>query len=452
MSARPAHLPARRRSAMLLALTTSLALIAAACSRGGTTEQTSTSADPVTAAQARVDDAEQGVTAAEQALTTAHQSFCGTATIYVESLDRYGRVFTDRSATVGDVQTLGADLVDPRAEVVSATDAVVTAKDGLAAAQQELLDAQAALAATSASDSASAGPDGSTTDDATTVTTTVIVPAATVERVRLAEQDLARTAAGITADTPLVEAGAAYNSSALALQVAWLNLLGEADCFSDERQAEAAAQLAAYTLALQTDLLKAGYDPGPVDGVYGPETVAAVQQLQIDSGLPATGFVDEATARALQAKLNSLGQAQSAQTAALQSTLTLIGLWTGPIDGIWTDELTAALIHLQTVLGVPATGQVDAATIAAFQQKQADLITAGPSVETATETATATQTATETATQTATAKVTATATETTKKTTTAKATITETVTVTATPEPPKPTDSPEPTETTTAHG
>lgn len=92
MPARPAHLPARRRSAMLLALTTSLALIAAACSRGGTTEQTSTSADPVTAAQARVDDAEQGVTAAEQALTTAHQSFCGTATIYVESLDRYGRV------------------------------------------------------------------------------------------------------------------------------------------------------------------------------------------------------------------------------------------------------------------------------------------------------------------------------------------------------------------------
>lgn len=448
MPARPAHLPARRRSAMLLALTTSLALIAAACSRGGTTEQTSTSADPVAVAQARVTDAEQGVTAAEQALTTAHESFCGTASVYVEGLDRYGRVFTDRSATVGDVQGLGADLVEPRAEVVSATDAVVTAKDGLAAAQQELLDAQAALAATSASDSASAGPDGSTTDDATTVTTTVIVPAATVERVRLAERDLARTAAGITADTPLVEAGAAYNSSALALQVAWLNLLGEADCFSDERQAEAAAQLAAYTLALQTDLRKAGYDPGPVDGVYGPETVGAVQQLQTDSGLPATGFVDEATARALQAKLNSLGQAQSAQTAALQSTLTLIGLWTGPIDGIWTDELTAALIHLQTVLGVPATGQVDAATIAAFQQKQADLITAGTSVETAT--ATETQTARETATAKVTA--TATATETTKKTTTAKATITETVTVTATPEPPKPTDSPEPTETTTANG
>jgi len=27
---------------------------------------------------------------------------------------------------------------------------------------------------------------------------------------------------------------------------------------------------------LQTDLQRAGYDPGPIDGVYGPQTVAAV--------------------------------------------------------------------------------------------------------------------------------------------------------------------------------
>ena len=248
---------------------------------------------------------------AQTALTSAHQNFCGAAKGYVETLDRYGRVFTDRSATVGDVQTLGADLVEPRDEVATSVDAVETAKNDLAAAQQELVDAQAALAAAIAT--ASSVPVSSPTP--TTVTTTTLVPAATIERVQLAEEDLARTAQGINADTALVEAGAAYNSAALALEIAWLNLLDEADCVSDQRQADAVAQLTAYTTALQTDLTRAGYDPGPIDGIYGPQTVAAVEKLQTDSGLPVTGFVDEATARALQAKLDAVGQQEAAQTA-----------------------------------------------------------------------------------------------------------------------------------------
>ena len=41
----------------------------------------------------------------------------------------------------------------------------------------------------------------------------------------MAEDDLARTARGINADTPLVDAGADYNSAALALEIAWLQLL-----------------------------------------------------------------------------------------------------------------------------------------------------------------------------------------------------------------------------------
>ena len=166
------------------------------------------------AAQARVADAEAGVKGAEGALTSAHQNFCVTAKDYVETLDRYGRLFTDRSATVGDVQTLGADLVEPRDEVVTSVDAVETAKNDLAAAQQELIDAQAALDVAVAA--TSSVPASAITE--TTVTTTTLVPAATIERVQLAEQDLARTARGINADTPLVQAGAAYNSSALALR------------------------------------------------------------------------------------------------------------------------------------------------------------------------------------------------------------------------------------------
>jgi peptidoglycan hydrolase-like protein with peptidoglycan-binding domain len=416
----------------LVAMAISVALVTAACSSdGGTTPTTSTSADPVAAAQAQVAAAQTAVSGAESALTTAHQNFCGSAKGYVETLDRYGRVFTDRAATVGDVQTLGADLIAPREDVVTSADTVDTAKNELVAAQQDLADAQVAL--TAAVNEAAAASSGSMspteTPTPTTVTTPTLVPAASIDRVQQAEQDLAQTAKGINSATTLTAAGAAYNSAALALELAWLNLLNDAGCFSDERQAEAAAKLNAYTLALQTDLKRAGYDPGPVDGIYGPQTVAAVEQLQRDSGLAVTGFVDEATARALQAKLDAVGQQEAAQTAAqtaaLQAVLKLMGYWDGPVDGQWTDALTQALKSAQAALGVEPTGQVDPATLVALQTALAALealSSASPATVTATETATATETKTATATETATQ--TKTATETATETTTAKSKVT----------------------------
>ncbi len=427
MLARPVQPATWHRSGKLVAIVIGVMLLAGACSNGDQTGETSqtTAEDPVAVAQTRVSDAEAGVSGAEGALTSAHQNFCVASKDYVETLDRYGRLFTDRSATVGDVQTLGADLVEPRDEVATSVDAVKTAKNDLAAAQQELVDAQAALAAAIAV--ASSVPVSSTAE--TTITTTTLVPAAAIERVQLAEQDLARIARGINADTPLAEAGAAYNSAALALEIAWLNVLNEAGCLSEQRQRDALAQLAAYTTALQTDLTRAGYDPGPIDGIYGPQTVGAVQQLQKDSGLRVTGFVDEATARALQDKLAAVGQAEATQTAtqtaALQTALKLAGYWDGPVDGQWTDALTQALLAMQTTLGVEPTGQVDAATVAAFQQALAALPTTVTSAATATATVTetaettATETKIATATETATATKTAVETKTTTETTTA---------------------------------
>lgn len=438
----------------LVAVAIGVALVVAGCgNNGAATPTTVPSTDPVTAAQDRVDAATAAVSEADGALTAAHQSFCGTSKDYVQALDRYGRVFTQGAATVGDVQTLGADLVAPRADVVTAADGVQSARTGLVAAQQELADAQAALA--DAVNEAAAAPSatGSPTEPpaavtpSTIVTTPMPVPPASIDRVRQAEQDLAQTAQGINSATPLVSAGAAYNSAALALQIAWLNLLADAGCYSDERQAQAAAALNAYTLALQTDLQRAGYDPGPIDGIYGPQTVAAVEQLQTDSGLAVTGFVDEATARALQAKLAAVGEQEAAQsaaeTAALQAVLALMGYWTGPVDGQWTDALTQSLMAAQAALGVAPTGAVDPATIVAFQARLAELEAAGAA---APATVTATQTETETAKQTETATLTQTATKTSTATATRTETATATETTTAkskvTPEPPT---TPEPT-------
>ena len=70
--------------------------------------------------------------------------------------------------------------------------------------------------------------------------------------------------------------------------------------------------------------------------------------------------------------------ASTAATAALQQTLALAGYWDGPVDGLWTDELTAAVGALQTDLGVPVTGTVDAATVAAFQAALAGALAPAP--------------------------------------------------------------------------
>ena len=82
--------------------------------------------------------------------------------------------------------------------------------------------------------------------------------------------------------------------------------------------------------------------------------------------------MDKATEAALRSELEAAGGAAAeeamASTAALQQTLKLAGYWDGPVDGQWTDELTDALKALQTDLGVKPTGEVDAATIAAFEE------------------------------------------------------------------------------------
>ena len=51
--------------------------------------------------------------------------------------------------------------------------------------------------------------------------------------------------------------------------------------------------------ALQVRLHKRGLRPGPVDGLFGPRTQAAVQRLQRHNGVPASGVVTVRTARLL---------------------------------------------------------------------------------------------------------------------------------------------------------
>ncbi len=52
-------------------------------------------------------------------------------------------------------------------------------------------------------------------------------------------------------------------------------------------------------LAVQRRLAALGYDPGPLDGEYGPATAGAVRTFQTDAGIEVDGIVGPETRRAL---------------------------------------------------------------------------------------------------------------------------------------------------------
>src|SRR6478736_5320398 len=322
-------------------------------------------------AQATLTAKEKDLTEAEAAAKAAAAEFCTASTTYVTAIDRYGDVLNATAPTVGDVKDAGSDLAQPGEDAQKSAAAVADTRKGVATAEQELADAQAALVTAQASASGttpSAAPSSKTPSPSPTP--------ASVTRVQEAETELAAAQAGVTDQTPLAQAAEQFNAAAVALEMAWLQLIGDSGCLSDAQQDQAAKAVSSYTTTLQQALTDAGYYEAKVDGIYGPKTVAAVQALQKANGLPQTGTLDKATEKALRSELAAKGgaaaQEETASTAAVQQTLKLAGYWDGPVDGIWTDALTSALEALQKDLGVKVTGTVDAATVAALEKAIAD--------------------------------------------------------------------------------
>jgi peptidoglycan hydrolase-like protein with peptidoglycan-binding domain len=333
--------------------------------------------------------AEAQVTAKERALATAEAEaeaasaeFCGASKTYISALDRYGDVLNSTAPTVGDVRDAGADLAEPQGDADRAAEQAVAAREEYQTAKQELTEARAALDEVRSNadpPSSSAGA----TKSPSPATLPPPPPTESVDRVKQAEAELDSAQEGVTDQTPLVQAGQQFNAAAVALEMSWLRLYADAGCLADDEQDRAADAAADYTLALQHSLSEAGYYQGAVDGIYGPETVDAVETLQQAHGLPVTGTMDRASAAALESELRAKGGAAAeeavAATAAVQQTLKLAGFWDGPVDGSWTPELTEALKSFQTELGVAPTGTVDAATVGAVERASEDLRSPEPS-------------------------------------------------------------------------
>jgi branched-chain amino acid transport system substrate-binding protein len=135
------------------------------------------------------------------------------------------------------------------------------------------------------------------------------------------------------------------------------------------RREQAAYAAAAFNTKLQQALSFLGFYDGPIDGLESPELTAALAAFQGSVGLPPTGVFDAATDEALRAALGVYADLLGATTSELQVLLTELGYYSGPIDGIWSSEVTEAVRALQRDLGVPETGVLDAATIRAIHDR-----------------------------------------------------------------------------------
>ena len=103
---------------------------------------------------------------------------------------------------------------------------------------------------------------------------------------------------------------------------------------------------------LQAELSRLGYAPGPLDGLYGPLTTAAVVRFQAVNGLARDGVAGPLTLR----RLHGQRRISAATVRSAQRALRRLGRDPGRVDGILGPRTVAALRGFQRAEGLPADG------------------------------------------------------------------------------------------------
>lgn len=118
----------------------------------------------------------------------------------------------------------------------------------------------------------------------------------------------------------------------------------------------------------QTALIRAGYDPGAANGVFGAATERAVIQFQRVLGARQDGIIGPVTWQflepfALESDPDVLRRgSRGAMVRRLQEALEASGNSPGRIDGLFGTKTQAAVRAFQQGAGLPVTGVVDRAT------------------------------------------------------------------------------------------
>lgn len=123
---------------------------------------------------------------------------------------------------------------------------------------------------------------------------------------------------------------------------------------------------------VQRQLKEAGYDVGPVDGVPGPRTRAAIRRYQQAQDLPATGRIsssllaqleqEETREYEVEAILAGMGRLD-VYVRDIQQELRDHGFYAGGDTGEITPGLRAAIRDYQAAADLPVTGQVTEALL-----------------------------------------------------------------------------------------
>jgi lipid-binding SYLF domain-containing protein/N-acetyl-anhydromuramyl-L-alanine amidase AmpD len=138
---------------------------------------------------------------------------------------------------------------------------------------------------------------------------------------------------------------------------------------------------------VQAALKKDGFDPGRVDGIIGPRTMAALRNFQAHNGLEVTGTLNTETENALMASAGTTrrskpGTSEREPTPTtpkdqsnassiedvrhFQQALTDLGYEPGELNGMMTSQTREAIREFQYLNNLPVTGNLDEQTKAAI--------------------------------------------------------------------------------------
>ena len=113
---------------------------------------------------------------------------------------------------------------------------------------------------------------------------------------------------------------------------------------------------------LQEALKALGYDPGPIDGVFGAKTETAVKKFQQTREIPVDGVVGRVTwiniDEADQSHPVLKAGATGLPVRRLQSRMSAVGFDTGGVDGRFGVRTEAAVKKLQQDFSLSADGVV----------------------------------------------------------------------------------------------